>query len=85
MTKKIWIIEADNNECWDEPIIKYRWEEAENYVANEFEDVLAENPNFNHYWEIKDGIGTASISNDCGEYYNWRITEHEIVIDVVIK
>ena len=61
------------------------WMRSRNTVEFLRQWELAENPNFNHYWEIKDGIGTASISNDCGEYYNWRITEHEIVIDVVIK
>ena len=85
ITKKIWIIEADNDECWSEPIIKDRWEEAEDYVCNEFEAVVAENPDFNYYWEIENGTGTASVSNDHGEYYNWRITEHEIEIDVVIN
>lgn len=82
MTKKIWIIEADNDECWSEPIIKDNAVEAENYVLNEFDDALAENPDFNSYWEIEDGTGTASVSNDYGDYYSWRITEHEIKVDV---
>lgn len=85
ITKKIWIIEADNDECWSEPIIKFSKEEAMDYVAREFESAVAENPDFNRYWEIEDGTGTASISNDYGDYYNWRITEHEIGIDVVIE
>lgn len=32
MTKKIWIIEADNSEYWSEPIIKYSAKEAKDYV-----------------------------------------------------
>lgn len=59
ITKNIWIIEADNDECWSEPIIKYDWKEAEDYVVNEFEAVVAENPDFNHCWEIENGTGTA--------------------------
>lgn len=81
--KKIWIIEADNDECWSEPIIKYSAKEAEEYVRKEFDCILSELSKYNdnipsNYWEIKNGTGIASI-NDChGNYYNWRITEHEI-------
>lgn len=84
MTKKIWIIEADNNECWDEPIIKYSAKEAEDYVRKEYECAFAINPDFNTYWEIENGIGTASISDNYGDYFNWRITEHEIEYDYYI-
>lgn len=78
VTKKIWIIEADNDECWSEPIIKYSAKEAEEYVRKEFDDILFENPDFESYWETENGTGTASITNESGDYYNWRITEHEI-------
>lgn len=84
MTKKIWIIEADNDECWSEPIIKYSAEEAEDYVRNEYEAAIIDSPNFNYYWEIENGTGTASVSNDYGDYYNWRITEHEIEYEIYI-
>lgn len=86
MTKKIWIIEEDNSVCWNKPIIKFSKEEAMDYVANEFEDVIIKIPDLNNrYWEIEDGTGTASVSDDCDNYYNWRITEHEIEFDIVIN
>ena len=83
MTKKIWIIEADNDECWDEPIIKYSAKEAEDYVRKEYKSILVDLSQYkdntlSNYWEIENGTGTASISNCYGDYYNWRITEHEI-------
>lgn len=86
MTKKIWIIEADNSDYWSEPIIKYSAKEAKDYVRKEYEDVLEHLSQYrdntlSNYWEIKNRTGTASISNCYGDYYNWRITEHEIEFD----
>lgn len=87
MKKKIWIIEADNDEYWSEPIIKYSAKEAEDYVRKEFNDILSELSKYkdntlSHYWGIENGTGTASITNCYGDYYNWRITEHEIEFDI---
>ena len=84
MTKKIWIIEADNDECWDMPIIKYSAKEAEDYVRSEFDSALIDSPNFSYDWEIENGIGTASIYDGYGSYYNWRITEHEVEYDYYV-
>ena len=85
MTKKIWIIEAYNDACWNAPIIKFNAKKAMDYVANEFESALSENPDYNKYWEMENGTGTASIiSNDYSDCYNWRITEREIEFDILI-
>ena len=73
MTKKIWIIEADNDECWSEPIIKYSAKEAEDYVRNEYEDILTglsqyKDNTLSNYWEVENRTGTVSIFNCYGDY-----------------
>lgn len=81
ITKKIWLIEHNNDTCWNEPIIKYSAKEAEDYVRNEFNSILADFSDYKNYWYIDNGTGTASIFY-ANEYYDWRITEHEIKFNV---
>lgn len=85
ITRKIWVIEADNDECCSEPIIKYSAVEAEDYVRKEYEDICTSmNRKYICEWEIENGTGTASIYDfyGYGDYYNWRITEHEIEFEI---
>ena len=84
MNKKIWIVEADNNECWSEPIILENAKDAEEYVRREYEAAclaMAQSKNVFDEWLIVNGTGIASISNGMGDYYNWRITEYTISLN----
>lgn len=83
MTKKIWIVE--DSRC-RKPIIMYSAKEAMDYVRENFN---YEFKSLNEYgdetisasFEIKNGIGKASVSDSYDYHVEWKITDHEIEID----
>lgn len=95
ITKKIWIIEADDGKNFIDPVIKYSAKEAEEYVSKKYNDIYKNLSNYygrsneikqcvHKEWLIHNGIGTATISTIYGDIYNWYITVHEIKLDVMI-
>lgn len=88
---KIYIIERDNNEEWIEPEVFTEKQKAFDTVEKEYKNLLEElditqedidkgRGCYACYWEIDEYLtGRVSVQSDySGDYWHWRITEHEI-------
>ena len=79
---RIWIVERNTDESWDEPVVCLSKEEANKLVKEEVNAVIKEHFDGNsdsceYYDELSDGIGSISI-RDYDDYWDWRITCHDV-------
>ena len=89
---KIYIVERDNPQCWEEPQVYMDGKEAVEAIREEYEAQMSELGTsqkyaddglggYGCYWEIDEEqlCGSCLIDSDYdGDRWQWRLTEHEI-------